>query len=77
MISRLFKWQVVSDATWCRLCQALSLITACLIIAVGSIWLERLDLSLAQTLLGIGVIMSLALQFGIVYELFALKRKAA
>jgi len=77
MIIRLLKWQVVSYAAWYRLCQALSAITACLIIVAGSIWLERLDLSLAQTLLGIGVILSLALQLGILYELFALKRKAA
>jgi len=77
MIIRLLKWQVMSDAALHRVCQALSAITACLIIAVGSIWLERLDLSLAQTMLGIGVIISLALQLGILYELFALKRKAA
>jgi formate/nitrite transporter FocA (FNT family) len=77
MIIRLLKWQVVSDATWYRVCQALCAITACLIIAVGSIWMARLDLSLAQMFLGIGVIFSLALQFVIVCELLALKRKAA
>ena len=77
MIIRLLKFQVMTDAAWYRVCQALSAITACLIIAVGSIWLARLDLSMTQMILGIGVIISLALQFVIVCELLALKRRAA
>jgi hypothetical protein len=77
MIIRLLKWQVMTDAAWHRMCQALCAILACLIIAVGSICLMRLDLSLAQTILGIGVIFSLAFQVVIYSELLALKRKAA
>ena len=77
MIIRLLKWQVMSDAVWHRVCQALSAITACLVIAVGSICLARLDLSLAQVSLGMGVIFILALQLAIFCELLALKRKAA
>ncbi|HEX4265620.1 MAG TPA: hypothetical protein VH597_14885 [Verrucomicrobiae bacterium] len=77
MIIRLLKWQVVSDAAWHRVCQALCAILACLIIAVGSICLTRFDLSLAQVILGIGVIFSLAFQVGVFFELLALKHKAA
>ena len=77
MIIRLLKWQVMSDAAWHRVCQALSVFTACLVIAVGSICLARLDLSLAQAILGMGVIFILAFQFVIYCELLALKRKAA
>ena len=77
MIIRLLKWQVMSDAAWHRVCQALCAILACLIIAVGSICLAMLDLSLAQVSLGMGVIFILALQLAIFCELLALKRKAA
>ena len=77
MITKMLKWQVMSDVGWHRMCQALCAILACLIIAVGSICLMRLDLSLAQTILGIGVIFSLAFQVVIYSELLALKRGAA
>jgi len=77
MITRLLNWQVVSDANWQRVCQALCTITACLVLAAGAISLVKFDLSLPQFVLGLGVLFSVALQLVILCELLALKRKAA
>jgi hypothetical protein len=77
MIMRLLKWQVMSDAALYRMWQAVFAITACLIVAVGSICVERFAVSVAQAALGIAVIFSLLLQLVVVYELLALQRKAA
>jgi len=77
MITRLLQWRVVSDLTSSRILQAVFGIGACLILAVGAIWLAKLDLSPPQFLLGLAVVLSLAIQLCIFSELIALKRKAA
>jgi hypothetical protein len=77
MIIKLLKWRLGSDAAWYRFAQPLLAVMALLIAVAGSLCLAKLELTLPQTLLGLGVTFSLAIQFCIFYQLVELKRKAA
>jgi hypothetical protein len=77
MIIRLLKRRVASDAAWLRICQALVLITGCLIFVLGFYRLADLELTEAQLLLGIAVLCSLWLQCGVLHVLLDPKRRTA
>ena len=81
MITQSLKWRVGSETTWFHIAQAVSIMAGCLILVLGVRELVRLQLSEAQLALGVGVLLALLLQCGILTVLIMMfldpKRRAA
>ena len=77
MITRLLKRRIASDVALYRVSQGLCGVAGCLILVLGFSRLADLELTHAQLLLGIGMLLSLWLQCGILYILFDPKRRTA